>query len=102
HGSTHSGGTKHCRSSGAATMTVVSQRIARAGRRATWSNTVLWSAALIVVLLASMTVAVTIGPAHLSMGDVWASLAHHAGLGESGLTRKIGRASGRERGQSWR
>ena len=87
HGSTHSGGTKHCRSSGAATMTVVSQRIARAGRRATWSNTVLWSAALIVVLLASMTVAVTIGPAHLSMGDVWASLAHHAGLGESGLTR---------------
>lgn len=68
-------------------MTVISQRIARAGRRATWSNAVLWSAALIAVLLASMSVAVTIGPAHLSMGDVWASLAHHAGWGESGLTR---------------
>lgn len=68
-------------------MTVVSQRIARAGKHAAWSHTVLWSAVLVAVLLASMTVAITIGPAQLSTADVWASLAHHAGLGDSGLTR---------------
>ena len=52
-------------------MTVVSQRIARAGKHAAWSHTVLWSVVLVVVLLASMTVAITIGPAQLSTADVW-------------------------------
>ncbi|MFF5362507.1 FecCD family ABC transporter permease [Streptomyces scabiei] len=36
-------------------------------------------------LLASIAVAVTIGPADISTGDVWASVASHLGLGDSSL-----------------
>ncbi|MCQ9131467.1 FecCD family ABC transporter permease [Streptomyces hilarionis] len=40
----------------------------------------------LTALLASIAVAVTIGPADISTADVWASVAAHLGLGESGLT----------------
>ncbi|WP_329281333.1 FecCD family ABC transporter permease [Streptomyces sp. NBC_01451] len=39
----------------------------------------------LVALLASVAVAVTIGPADISTGDVWASVAAHLGFGESTL-----------------
>ncbi|MEU4872054.1 iron chelate uptake ABC transporter family permease subunit [Streptomyces sp. NPDC021608] len=39
----------------------------------------------LTALLASIAVAVTIGPADISTADVWASVAAHLGLGESGL-----------------
>ncbi|GGL93673.1 ABC transporter permease [Streptomyces fumigatiscleroticus] len=39
----------------------------------------------LLALAASVAVAVTIGPADISTADVWASVAAHAGLGESGL-----------------
>ncbi|MER5515656.1 iron chelate uptake ABC transporter family permease subunit [Streptomyces sp. NPDC002763] len=39
----------------------------------------------VAALLLSVAVAVTIGPADISPGDVWASVAAHLGLGESGL-----------------
>lgn len=42
--------------------------------------------ALAVVLLASVTVAVTIGPADLSVVEVWRSIGAHLGFGESGLS----------------
>lgn len=38
-----------------------------------------------LALLASVAVAVTIGPADISTGDVWASVAAHLGFGESTL-----------------
>ncbi|MEU7423099.1 iron chelate uptake ABC transporter family permease subunit [Streptomyces sp. NPDC040750] len=40
----------------------------------------------LAALLASIAVAVTIGPADISTGDVWASVAAHLGLGEATLT----------------
>ncbi|KUM84122.1 MULTISPECIES: iron chelate uptake ABC transporter family permease subunit [Streptomyces] len=39
----------------------------------------------LAALLVSIAVAVTIGPADISTGDVWASVAAHLGFGESGL-----------------
>ncbi|MFI5972063.1 iron chelate uptake ABC transporter family permease subunit [Streptomyces sp. NPDC051452] len=39
----------------------------------------------VAALLASIAVAVTIGPADISTGDVWASVAAHLGLGEATL-----------------
>ncbi|MEU9344921.1 iron chelate uptake ABC transporter family permease subunit [Streptomyces sp. NPDC048278] len=39
----------------------------------------------LAALLVSIAVAVTIGPADISTGDVWASVAAHLGLGESAL-----------------
>ncbi|MFC8345133.1 FecCD family ABC transporter permease [Streptomyces sp. NPDC057280] len=39
----------------------------------------------LAALLASVAVAVTFGPADISTGDVWASVAAHLGLGESTL-----------------
>ena len=41
---------------------------------------------LIAVLLASVTLAVTIGPAEITPQDVWATIAHHLGFGESPLS----------------
>ncbi len=38
----------------------------------------------LVALLASVAVPVTIGPADISTGDVWASVAAHLGFGEVG------------------
>jgi iron complex transport system permease protein len=46
----------------------------------------LWGAVLAVVLLASIVVAVTIGPAAISARDVWESILHHLGLGATPLS----------------
>ncbi|MFI5571903.1 FecCD family ABC transporter permease [Streptomyces sp. NPDC051740] len=46
-------------------------------------RTLLPPAGGLAALLASIAVAVTIGPADISTGDVWASVAAHLGLGES-------------------
>lgn len=48
-------------------------------------RTLLLTGGGMVALLASIAVAVTIGPADISTGDVWASVAAHLGLGESKL-----------------
>ncbi|HEY9499641.1 MAG TPA: putative F420-0 ABC transporter permease subunit [Terrimesophilobacter sp.] len=45
----------------------------------------LWIVGLTAVLLASVTLAVTIGPAAISPGEVWGSIVHHLGFGESPL-----------------
>ena len=45
----------------------------------------IWAPILVFALLASVTLAITIGPAAISPADVWASVAHHLGLGESSL-----------------
>ena len=45
----------------------------------------LWIVGLTAVLLASVTFAVTIGPAAISPGEVWGSIVHHLGFGESPL-----------------
>jgi iron complex transport system permease protein len=57
--------------------------ISRALRRV---PAVAWAAVLALGVLASIVAAVTIGPADLSAGDVWASILHHIGLGESPLS----------------
>ena len=44
-----------------------------------------WALVLGVGLVLSITVAVTIGPADISFGDVWGTIASHLGLGESPL-----------------
>ena len=46
----------------------------------------LWGIALAAALVVSLVVAVTIGPADITFGDVWASIGSHLGLGESPLT----------------
>ncbi|MFJ9898246.1 FecCD family ABC transporter permease [Streptomyces sp. NPDC091280] len=48
-------------------------------------RTVLLTGGGLAALLASTAVAVTIGPADISTGDVWASVAAHLGFGESTL-----------------
>lgn len=53
------------------------------GRRPT---TLLWALGLAGVLLASIVVAVTIGPADIRVDEVWAAVLSHLGLGESPLT----------------
>lgn len=45
----------------------------------------LWGIVLAVALVVSVTLAVTIGPADIGFGDVWASIASHFGWGESPL-----------------
>ena len=45
-----------------------------------------WGIALAAALVVSLIVAVTIGPADLTFGEVWASIGSHLGLGESPLT----------------
>jgi len=44
-----------------------------------------WGAALAVALVASIVVAVTIGPADIRFDEVWASIGSHLGLGSSPL-----------------
>lgn len=39
-----------------------------------------------ITLLATITLAVTFGPAHITPVDVWGSIAHHLGLGNTPLT----------------
>ncbi|MCK1798741.1 iron chelate uptake ABC transporter family permease subunit [Streptomyces sp. XM4193] len=48
-------------------------------------RTLLLTGGGLVALVASIAVAVTIGPADISTGDVWTSVAAHLGLGESTL-----------------
>jgi iron complex transport system permease protein len=45
-----------------------------------------WAVVLIVLLVVSVTIAVTIGPADITAVDVWASVLHHLGVGESPLS----------------
>lgn len=44
-----------------------------------------WIVALTAVLLASVTLAVTFGPAAITPVDVWGSITHHLGFGQSPL-----------------
>src|SRR5690606_1065377 len=39
-----------------------------------------WLAGLVLLLVASITLAVTIGPAEIGAGEVWATIAHRLGL----------------------
>ncbi|KAK1182720.1 iron chelate uptake ABC transporter family permease subunit [Streptomyces sp. NBS 14/10] len=50
------------------------------------ARTLLLTGGGVAALLMSVAVAVTIGPADISTGDVWASVAAHLGVGESTLT----------------
>ncbi|MEU5024093.1 FecCD family ABC transporter permease [Streptomyces milbemycinicus] len=50
------------------------------------ARTLLLTGGGLAALLMSVAVAVTIGPADISTGDVWASVAAHLGVGESTLT----------------
>jgi iron complex transport system permease protein len=52
-------------------------------RRAPWPVV---SAMLLALLIASVVIAVTIGPAELNIGEVWGSIAAHLGAGDSPLT----------------
>ena len=45
-----------------------------------------WGGLLAVGLVASITFAVTFGPAEITSGDVWASVLHHLGIGSSPLS----------------
>ena len=53
------------------------------GRR---PSTLLWALGLAGVLVASIVVTVTIGPADIRVDEVWAAVLSHLGLGESPLT----------------
>ncbi|MEI5100165.1 iron chelate uptake ABC transporter family permease subunit [Streptomyces sp. PmtG] len=57
----------------------------RAGARGAWRAGLLWTAGLAALLL-SVAVAVTIGPADISVPDVWSAVAAHLGWGEPRLT----------------
>lgn len=46
----------------------------------------MWAGALIVVLMLSLTITVTIGPANLSVDQVWGSIGHHLGVASSSLS----------------
>jgi iron complex transport system permease protein len=59
----------------------------RAGRRnrERGRHGALWGIVLALVLVASVTLAITIGPAHITATDVWGSVLHHLGIGHSPL-----------------
>jgi iron complex transport system permease protein len=57
-----------------------------AARARTGLRTGAWAVGLGLLLVASVVVAVTIGPAGLSPADVWASVLAHLGIGEPTLT----------------
>jgi iron complex transport system permease protein len=46
----------------------------------------LWACVLVLATIASIILAVTVGPADITARDVWASVLHHLGVGESPLT----------------
>ncbi|MFI5554668.1 FecCD family ABC transporter permease [Streptomyces sp. NPDC051738] len=48
-------------------------------------RTLLWAAGLVLLVL-SVAVAITIGPADIAVGDVWATVAAHLGWGQGELT----------------
>lgn len=68
-------------------MAVTTERIAGIRQRGPWTTLGVWATGLTVLLCASMTVAITIGPADLSIADVFSSVAHHLGLRSSTLSR---------------
>jgi len=45
-----------------------------------------WGGLLVGGLVVSITIAITLGPAEISAGEVWASVLHHLGIGESPLS----------------
>lgn len=47
------------------------------------ARTTVWAGALIVVLMVSLSITVTIGPANLSVDQVWGSIGHHLGVASS-------------------
>ncbi len=68
-------------------------RVTAVGARpGTRRRTGLWVTVAALALLASVTVAVAIGPAHLAPGDVWRSIADHLGsLGSADPDPALGR-----------
>lgn len=50
------------------------------------TQTAAWAAVFVALLVVSVTVAVTIGPAHLSTSQVWSSIGHHLGVTQSDLS----------------
>ncbi|MEP7764952.1 putative F420-0 ABC transporter permease subunit [Sanguibacter sp. 25GB23B1] len=50
-------------------------------RRREHVRSIAWLAGAVVALVATVVVAVTIGPTEIRAGDVWRSVAHHLGLG---------------------
>ena len=60
----------------AAPVRTPSSTSSTARRGAAW-----WLPASVVVLVATVLVTVTVGPADLSVADVWRSIATHVGLG---------------------
>ena len=61
-------------------------RPAKVGRPTRPAKVGLAAASLVLLLLASITVAVTIGPADITATDVWAAILHHVGLGSTPLS----------------
>ncbi|QCX76154.1 putative siderophore transport system permease protein YfhA [Streptomyces sp. YIM 121038] len=69
-------------------MSTAARERARGGprlRSGAWRTALLWAAGLVALPL-SVAVAVTIGPADISVPDVWAAVAAHLGWGEARLT----------------
>ena len=56
------------------------------GARRDSRRALFWGALLAAALLLSVTLAVTIGPAEISFGEVWGSIASHLGAGDSPLS----------------
>ena len=50
------------------------------------AKTTVWAGALIVVLMVSLSITVTIGPANLGVDQVWGSIGHHLGVASSSLS----------------
>ena len=50
------------------------------------ARTTVWAGALIVVLMVSLSITVTIGPANLGVDEVWGSIGHHLGVASSSLS----------------
>lgn len=48
-----------------------------------------WGLILALALMASISIAVTIGPASISAADVWGSVLHHTGFANGGLPRLL-------------
>ncbi|GHE66418.1 ABC transporter permease [Streptomyces longispororuber] len=68
------------------TVSGVTRRLAKGSTRSAWWRTALLCATGLAALLLSVAVAVTIGPADISVPDVWAAVAGHLGGGDAHLT----------------
>lgn len=62
-------------------MTSAGRAAPGSGIRASRRPHLVWAAAGIVALCASLAVAVTLGPADIGVGDVWSVIAAHLGAG---------------------